>query len=351
MPSRSSRIDLGRTELRRIGLRWPLLALLGWAALHFCAPAIRATEAGSSFDVQISLSQKASAKLASLSEGIVVAATWSGNPAPGAKTPVNQIGQIDLGRETVEVSGRSQTVRVTGADLIRNRLPDVEGPVLLNVNVYSARHGSPDNVLNCSFFDGILRDAVSKPVAIHCSLITEKADNNSGQLGAIPPARAADSYAIYALLIPGGPADKISSSQVQHWSIADTTVSINQMNPAIPPDGQLKAPPDNVKAFSDAVEDFAARKYERFHLDSAHFNSVRFGSLLNDQQIESLRQAASNSTGIAFFSAVYFNNTQTAALVYVNDWCANLCAVGQWVYLEKHGGQWVRRSGIQVPGV
>jgi hypothetical protein len=50
--------------------------------------------------------------------------------------------------------------------------------------------------------------------------------------------------------------------------------------------------------------------------------------------------------GITFFSQVFFNAAQTAALVYMNNWCANLCAAGQWVYLEKHGGQWVRRSGI-----
>ena len=52
----------------------------------------------------------------------------------------------------------------------------------------------------------------------------------------------------------------------------------------------------------------------------------------------------------AFFSAVYFNQNLTAALVYVNVWCASLCAAGQWVYLEKHGGQWVRRSGLTIGG-
>ena len=72
--------------------------------------------------------------------------------------------------------------------------------------------------------------------------------------------------------------------------------------------------------------------------------------LLNGQQVSDLRRSSPAGTGVAFFSAVFFNSAQTAALVYVNDWCANLCAVGQWVYLEKHNGQWIRRSGLIAKG-
>lgn len=332
-------------------LRWPLLATLGCSILYLSGPAVNAAEGTSSFDVQITLSQKAAAKLASMGEGIVVAATWSGNPAPGAEKQANQVGQIDLGKETEEFSGKTQMVRMSGAGFRRELLPEIEGPVQLNVNVYSARRSGPDNILSCESFDGNLQDAVHKPLPLHCSLITEKADGSGGgRLAPIPPGRAADSYAIYAMLAPGGPADKVSPSHVEHWSFADTTVSINEMNPAIPPDGQLQAPPDNAKAFNDALQDFQARKNERFRLSSARLNPNAPPTLINDQQIASLRQNASTSTGIAFFSAVYFNTNQTAALVYVNNWCANFCAVGQWVYLEKHSGQWVRRSGIVTGG-
>ncbi len=54
--------------------------------------------------------------------------------------------------------------------------------------------------------------------------------------------------------------------------------------------------------------------------------------------------------GVTYFSEVYFDSKHQAALVYMNDWCAHLCASGSWVYLEKHGGQWVRRSGVTTPG-
>jgi hypothetical protein len=53
--------------------------------------------------------------------------------------------------------------------------------------------------------------------------------------------------------------------------------------------------------------------------------------------------------GITFLSEVYFNTAQTAALVYILDWCGNLCSQAVWVYLEKRDGAWVLRSGKAPP--
>jgi hypothetical protein len=293
---------------------------------------------------RLSLLRGLSAILLFQREGIVVSASYYGDPMPSAERHANQVGQIDLGREKIETPGYALTVHVSGANVDRSRLAWIHGPVMLNVNVYSARRRGPDNILNCDFFDGKFQDATGKPLALHCSLITEKAESDTNS-NLIPPNRAADSYAIYSLLTPGAPDDKIAPTQVQNWSIAETTVNITDMNPAVPPDGALKAPPDNPEAFNEALQDFNARKYQRFRLQAASFSGHNV-SLIDQQQVIDRRRTASGSSGIAFFSAVYFNNNQTAALVYVNDWCANLCSAGQWVYLEKHGGQWVRRSGI-----
>ncbi|MDQ1451001.1 MAG: hypothetical protein QOK38_867, partial [Acidobacteriaceae bacterium] len=78
--------------------------------------------------------------------------------------------------------------------------------------------------------------------------------------------RASDSYAIYSLLMPGVPFDSMSPEQASHFAIAGTTVNIDDMNPAIPPDGQLQPPPNNEKAFREAVQDFHTRRYERVQL-------------------------------------------------------------------------------------
>ncbi len=127
------------------------------------------------FTVQIALSPKAAARLARTSEGMVVSATYSGDPIPAAAKYANEIGQIDLGVEDVEVPGKAAIVRVTGSKVKRENLAWVKGPILLNVNVYSARRSGPDNILACDFFDGKLQQAVRQPVSLHCSLITENA--------------------------------------------------------------------------------------------------------------------------------------------------------------------------------
>src|SRR5215469_2727214 len=62
----------------------------------------------SGFEVQITLSQQAAAKLASQSQGMVLVAAFSANAAPDAKTPD---GKLDLGQQTMDIPGRSETVR------------------------------------------------------------------------------------------------------------------------------------------------------------------------------------------------------------------------------------------------
>jgi hypothetical protein len=182
-------------------------------------------------------------------------------------------------------------------------------------------------------------------------------------LSPIPAKRAADTYAIYSMLMPGQPFSSMSPSQTTRWAIAESTVNISDMNPSVPPDGQLTPPPDNPEGFKEALEDYESRKYERFRLESKRFQLSHSFSMLDDEQVSELRQARSSTTasselksqyagypGVTFFSAVYYNHPRTAALVFMNNWCANLCAAGQWVYLEKKGGQWVRRSGISHGG-
>lgn len=127
------------------------------------------------FDVDISLSDKAAVKLKMQRESLVVSAAYSGAPKPAEQKRTDEIGMITLGAENVEVIGAEGMVRVTGTKIAINRLEWIKGPVMLNVNVFSGRHASEDNILACDFFDGKLSSAVKRPVKLHCSLITENA--------------------------------------------------------------------------------------------------------------------------------------------------------------------------------
>jgi hypothetical protein len=125
------------------------------------------------FDVNITLSDKAAARLKMRHESIVVSADYSGEPKKDAMGHANEIGMINLGVENIEVIGAEGLVRVTGTKIDIRRLDWIKGPVMLNVNVYSGRHASENNILACDFFDGSLSSAVRKTPVLHCSLIEE----------------------------------------------------------------------------------------------------------------------------------------------------------------------------------
>jgi hypothetical protein len=180
---------------------------------------------------------------------------------------------------------------------------------------------------------------------------------------AMPADRAEDSYAIYSMLMPGREFASMAPEQTTQWAIAAITINDGDRNPAIPPQGQLQAPPENPVGFQEAVLDYIANRYVRIALTRDVFRLNHPFSLLRPDEVAALRASRTSAEvssevqsqwagfpGVTFFSEVYFDSKHRAALVYMNDWCAHLCSSGSWIYLEKHGGQWVRRSGITVPG-
>jgi hypothetical protein len=135
------------------------------------------------------------------------------------------------------------------------------------------------------------------------------------------------------------------------------------MNPKLAPESFLQPPADNPRAFQEAVSDYNQRKKERMVLKPPpRFNLPRSYTLLAPSDVARFKAARtspddssddqskySQYLGITFLSEVYFNTAQTAALVYILDWCGNLCSQAVWVYLEKRDGAWVLRSGKAPP--
>jgi hypothetical protein len=173
----------------------------------------------------------------------------------------------------------------------------------------------------------------------------------------VAPDRLPDSYQIYSLLMPGQVFTDMDSGQNQPWAISDTTVNEDDMNPKLAPDATLQPPSDNARSFREAVTDYNQRRKERMVLtrrfklsrpyvllpaaDTAQFRASRTSM----DATSSMQSAYGDYLGITYFSEVYFNVAQTSALVYILDWCGNLCSQAAWVYLEKQNGAWVLRSG------
>jgi hypothetical protein len=169
------------------------------------------------------------------------------------------------------------------------------------------------------------------------------------------PDRLPDTYMIYSLVMPGQVFQDMDNGQP--WAISNTTVSEDDMDPKLAPEATLQPPSDNVQGFTEAVNDYNHRKKERmvlrrrFHLPRSYVllppadTSAFKASRTSMNASSSDRSTYGNYLGVTYFSEVYFNGAQTAALVYILDWCGNLCSQAEWVYLEKQNGVWVRRSG------
>jgi len=153
------------------------LALAAWAMSLGVSAAIAqpaALPGPYGFAVEISLSPKAAAKLVALHETITLAASYTGNPAPGAVKHADEMGEIDLGRETVEIPVAAGRTTFTGRAVKLWRLVWLADPTPeVNVNVYSSRHSGPDNLLDCAFFQDKITVARRAPVKLNCKLIGE----------------------------------------------------------------------------------------------------------------------------------------------------------------------------------
>lgn len=164
-----------------------------------------------------------------------------------------------------------------------------------------------------------------------------------------------DISAVYSELMQRSDVFKsLGRGQNQCWAIADTTINIDDMNPAIAPDAQLKPPGNDPRPFQEALADFNARKYQRETLTHSPSSQYVMVSPEDAAAFRASRTSATASTGgkkysgcggITYFSEVYFSSRRTAALVYMLNWCGNLCGHGEWVYLEKRDDRWALRSG------
>ena len=157
-------------------MKFGRLTIAAFVLVACSSPATSQSDMG--FDVNVTLSRKAAAKLASQEEGIVAFADYYGDPKRSAEKHANEIGQISLAPQDEEVAfpGTGGRARISGAKVDPKRLDWLAGPVKVNVNVASARKSSSDNLLGCDFIDGPLTQVQKEPVTLHCALIEENYD-------------------------------------------------------------------------------------------------------------------------------------------------------------------------------
>jgi len=126
------------------------------------------------FSVDITLSPPAAQQLSRHRETIKLAAFYYGVPKPGLPEGIdNGMGQVFLGETELEIPGADGRADFDGKSVQTSRLRYIEGEPQINLNVYSGRRSSEDNLLDCDFFEDAVRVAHAAPLKIHCKLIGE----------------------------------------------------------------------------------------------------------------------------------------------------------------------------------
>jgi hypothetical protein len=143
------------------------------ALLTACALAGPALAEDLGFSISLKLSDKLKTELGAKNETIIARASYYGDPSDAGGSEVDEMGQIQLGDEELEFAPADDTILVTGSTVPAAKLALITGGAKVNVNVFSGRKSSEDNLISCDFIDGPVAELTAQPTEISCGLITE----------------------------------------------------------------------------------------------------------------------------------------------------------------------------------
>jgi hypothetical protein len=150
-----------------------ITACLGVMAPVAQASAAPAWTVGPAFSVTVSLSPKAAARLAHPKETIMISADFYGDSNGKNRKLENDVGEIDLAPSQKDEIPGAGAAQFHGPRYDASKLAYVDANGLqVLINVFSGRHSSPDNLLDCDLFQDKIALA-AKGIAIHCKLIGE----------------------------------------------------------------------------------------------------------------------------------------------------------------------------------
>ncbi|MFT3897654.1 MAG: hypothetical protein QM719_08165 [Thermomonas sp.] len=123
---------------------------------------------------EVSLSEAAKERLRD-KETVIVDATYFGDPSQKAiATPGFEYPSAIIANRRVELrgTGTASFPQITFDD---EQLSFLANPnqVMVNINVFSGRKSSENNLLYCGFFEDSLAEAARAPIKLHCKLIGE----------------------------------------------------------------------------------------------------------------------------------------------------------------------------------
>ncbi len=126
-----------------------------------------------SFYVNVTLTEKARRRLEESKETIIVSASVYGEPKKNSPVKVNDVGLVDLvNNRQIELPGAGR-VQFNNLVISATKLDQlVSKDYTVNINVFSGRRSSQDNLLACDFFDGKI-SKIQPGITLKCGLIGE----------------------------------------------------------------------------------------------------------------------------------------------------------------------------------
>ncbi|MFT3810267.1 MAG: hypothetical protein QM698_10145 [Micropepsaceae bacterium] len=155
-----------------MSIRILIAALLAGGLASATAETTPVAPASYNFEITLKLSEKLVAELTAKNETIIVAAYYYADANEKGAAEIDDMGRITLGDERTELPPASGPVPVNGV-IDPARLELTTGPVSVNVNIFSGRKSSEDNLIGCDFIDGPVSELTAQPTEIFCGLLTE----------------------------------------------------------------------------------------------------------------------------------------------------------------------------------
>ncbi len=123
------------------------------------------------FEIDVALSSKAIDKITKSKETIIVSASLRGTPKDTTK--YSKDGLFGVGNFQKEIM-YGQPVKFDDIAISRKAFGQLaDSTLFININVYTGRKSSPDNLIDCDFIDDTLKNIVNKSFTLKGKLIGE----------------------------------------------------------------------------------------------------------------------------------------------------------------------------------
>ena len=128
-----------------------------------------------SFEIEVSLSPKANAKLKARKETIIVAAYFSGQPKDTTSKEYQESGEMSVAVAQKELRGDERIAKIEGVKFPKSRYDSLaDKDIQLLINIFSGRRSTDLNLLSCDILQDKMSRLKNKKFTLNGKLIQEK---------------------------------------------------------------------------------------------------------------------------------------------------------------------------------